>query len=181
MEIEEIKREVQASQRSQLAERKERKQVHTGTIKDDEPKLNAVSTTEEETGSQQHKDQISKLREKIESTYYQLTQMTMDNRPRLQKLQNMYNLKVIIKTAHEAMGEIIDEKDLNTTELNHLIYAAATVITEEINGMEEYRQQNQRSTTPPWVRRIQDNTNDTRKELSVLLEIQRDTRKVTNI
>jgi hypothetical protein len=26
------------------------------------------------------------------------------------------------------------EKDLNTTELNHLSYAAAAVITEEING-----------------------------------------------
>jgi hypothetical protein len=62
----------------------------------------------------------------------------------------MSKLKVIMKTANEAMGEITDEKYLNITELNNLIYAAATVITEEINGMEEYRQQTQRSTTPPW-------------------------------
>jgi hypothetical protein len=55
--------------------------------------------------------------------YYQLTQITIDNRPRLQKLQNMFKLKVIMKTANEAMGEILDEKDLNITELNHLIYA----------------------------------------------------------
>jgi len=48
-------------------------------------------------------------------------------------------LKVIMKTANEAMGEILDEKDLNITELNHLIYA--TVIMEEINGMGEYRPQ----------------------------------------
>jgi hypothetical protein len=73
----------------------------------------------------------------------------MDNRPRLQKLQNMYKLKVIMKTANEAMGEILDEKDLNITELNHHIYAAATVITEEKNGMGEYRLQTQRPTTPP--------------------------------
>jgi hypothetical protein len=29
---------------------------------------------------------------------------------------------------------MLDQKDLNITELTHLIYAAATVITEEING-----------------------------------------------
>ena len=59
-----------------------------------------------------------------------MTQITIDNRPRLQKLQNMFKLKVIMKTSNEAMREILDEKGLNITKLNHLIYAAATVITE---------------------------------------------------
>jgi TolA-binding protein len=136
MGIEEIKRGMQTSQRSHPAEREEEMLVHTDTIKDDEHKLNAVTTTEE-TETQQHRDQITKLREKIESTYYQVTQITIDNRPRLQKLQNMFKLKVIMKTANEAMGEILDEKDLNITELNNLIYAAAMVITEEVNGMGE--------------------------------------------
>jgi hypothetical protein len=47
------------------------------------------------------------------------------------------------------MGEILDEKDLTITELNHLIYAAATVITEATNGMGECRLRTQRLTTPP--------------------------------
>ena len=85
-----------------------------------------------------------------------------------------------MKTANKAMREILDEKDLNITELNHLIYAAATVITEEVNGMGEYRPQTRRSTTPPWIRRIQGSIND-RRELSALVEIRRDDRKVTNI
>ena len=34
-----------------------------------------------------------------------------------------------MNTANEVMDEILDEKDLNITELNH-IYAAETVITE---------------------------------------------------
>ena len=59
-----------------------------------------------------------------------MTQIAIDNRPRLQKLQNMLKIKVIMKTANETMEEILEEKDLNITELNHLIYAAATVITE---------------------------------------------------
>ena len=86
-----------------------------------------------------------------------------------------------MKTANEAMGEILSENDLNITELNHLISAAATVITEEINEVGEYRLQTQRSTTPPWVRHIQGSINDIRKVLSALVEIQRDDRKVTNI
>jgi DNA topoisomerase VI subunit B len=52
---------------------------------------------------------------------------------------------------------------------------------EEIIGMGEYRLQTQRSTTPPWVTRIQGSINDIRRELSALVEIQRDKRKVMNI
>jgi hypothetical protein len=39
-----------------------------------------------------------------------------------------------MKTANEAMAEIQEGKDLNVAELNHIIYAAATVITEEVSG-----------------------------------------------
>ena len=42
-------------------------QVHTDTIKDDEHKLNAVTTTGEETETQQHRDQINQLREKLKA------------------------------------------------------------------------------------------------------------------
>ena len=82
-----------------------------------------------------------------------------------------------MKKANEAMEEILDEKDLNITELNHLIYAAEMVITEEVNGTGEYKLQTQRSKTPPWVRCIQGSINDIRKELSALVEIRRDTKK----
>ena len=144
MEIEEIKREMQISQKSHPAEREEETLVHTDSIKDDENKLNAVTTTGEEKETQQHGDHINKLRKKIESAYYQVTQITINKRPRLQKLQNMFKLKVIMKTANEAMRtKVLDEKDLNITELNHLIYAAAKVITEEVNGMGEYRPQHE--------------------------------------
>ena len=136
-----------------------------------------MTTTGEETESQQRSDQINKLREKIESTHYHVTQITIDNRPRLQKLQSMFKLKLILKIANEAMGELLDEKDLNITELSHIIYAAATIITEEMNGVREYRLQRRRSTKSPWVRHIQGSINGNRKELSALVEIQRDDRK----
>jgi hypothetical protein len=59
-----------------------------------------------------------------------VTQIEIDERPRLQKLQIVFKVKEIMKTANEAMVEILAGKDLNMTELNHLIYAAATGLTE---------------------------------------------------
>jgi translation initiation factor 1 (eIF-1/SUI1) len=55
------------------------------------------------------------------------------------------------------------------------------VITKEINGTAEYKIETQRSKPPLWVRCIQGSINDIRKELSVLVEIKRDNRRVQNI
>jgi hypothetical protein len=115
---------------------------------DCELQLSAVFTTEEEKDIHKHREQIYKLRRKIESTHYQVTQIAIENRPRLQKLHNMYKLKAIMIMTNEAMEEILDQTDLNISELNHLIYAAATIITEEINGTGEYKPQTQRSKPP---------------------------------
>jgi len=176
MEAEKIRRELQESQRSHLEEREEEELEHSGTIRDGEQKADAASTTEEETEIHQQR----KLK-KIESTYYQVTQIEIDKRPRLQKLQNVFKITAIMQTANKAMEEILDGKDLNITELNHLVCAAAMVITEEINRTGEYKLETQRSKTPPWVRRIQESINNIRKELSALVEIKRDNRKVQNV
>ena len=85
-----------------------------------------------------------------------------------------------MKTANDAVGEILCERHFNVMDLNHLIYAAATVITEEINGRKQYKLQTQILHTPPWIRRIQNTINNMRKELSQLVEIQRDNRKTMN-
>ena len=107
--------------RSHLEEREEEELEHLGTMRDRERNMNAAFTTEEEMEIHQQRDQTHKLKEKIESMYYQVTKIAIDNRPRLQKLQNMLKVNVIMKTANEAMEEILDEKDLKFTELNHLI------------------------------------------------------------
>ena len=86
-----------------------------------------------------------------------------------------------MQMANKAKEGILDRKDLNITDLNHFIYAAATVITKEINGRGEYKLETQRSKTPPWIRHVQESINYIRKELSVLVEIKRDNRKAQNI
>jgi hypothetical protein len=39
----------------------------------------------------------------------------------------MFQIKAIVKTANETMVEILEGKDVNTTELHNLMYAAATI------------------------------------------------------
>jgi len=56
----------------------------------------------------------------------------------------MFTIKEIMNTTNEAMAEILKDKDLNLTEINHLIYAAATVITEETNGTGCYKSDTQK-------------------------------------
>jgi hypothetical protein len=110
-----------------------------------------------------------------------VTQIEIDKRPRLQELQNVFKIKEIMKTANEAMADILAGKDLNMTELNHLIYAAATAVTEEINGTGSYKSETQRPETPPWVRQTQGSINGTRRELSALAEIKRNDRNTHNM
>ena len=78
-----------------------------------------------------------------------MTQIEINKGPRLQKPQNMFQIKAIMQKANKAMEEILDGKDLNITELNRLFYGAATVITEEIHGIGEYKLETERSKTPP--------------------------------
>jgi len=95
MENEEIRRELQESRRSHLEEREEEGLEHSGTIRDGEQKPVAASTTEEEAETHQQRNQIHKLKEKIEITYYQVTQIEIDETSRLQKLQNIFKIKAI--------------------------------------------------------------------------------------
>jgi hypothetical protein len=64
-----------------------------------------------------------------------------------------------MKTANEAMAEILEDKDLNLTGINHNMYAAKIVITEEINGTGSYKSETHSPKTPPLVRRIQESIN----------------------
>jgi hypothetical protein len=147
VEIEELKRELQGTQRSHLNEREDQPE-RLYTINEEEKKQNSEPITVVEMETHQQRSAICKLKEKIESTYYQVTHIEIDKRPGLHKIQIMFKTKEIVKTGNEEMAEILAGKDLNMTELNHLNYAAAAALTEEINGTSSYKSETQRPETP---------------------------------
>ena len=111
-------------------------QLHMQLIRktDEECKPSVVCTSGGTTDSHVHRDQTHRLKDKIECTCYQVTQLTMDDRPRLQKLQNTFQIRLKMRAANDAVWKILCERDFDVMELNRLIYIVATVITEEING-----------------------------------------------
>ena len=93
MEVEEIKKELQENQRSHLNKSKEEQLEQFCSINAGDLKQNSAPTTEEEMEHHQQRSGISKLKEKIESLYYQMTQIEINKKPRLQKPQNMFKIK----------------------------------------------------------------------------------------
>jgi len=81
---------------------------------------------------------ISKLQEQIKSVHYQVTHIEINKISRLQKLRSTVKIKEIMETANEATAEKLKDKNENLAEINYPIYAAATVITEEVNGTRCY-------------------------------------------
>ena len=100
-----------------------------------------------------------------------MTQTDINKRPRLQKLQGKFKIKETVKTANTTIGKTLKHKDLILTEINHLTYATAMVITEVVNGTGCYKSETLSPKTPPWVRLIQENINGIREDLSALAEI----------
>jgi len=92
----------------------------------------------------------------------------------------MFKIQEIVKTANEtfALAEILKDKDMNLTEINNHINAAATVISKDGNGTGSYRSETHCPKTPPWVRRLQERINGNTKDLSALREIKRNEMKL---
>ena len=67
-----------------------------------------------------------------------MTHIEINKISRLQKLRSTVKIKEIMETANEATAEKLKDKNENLAEINYPIYAAATVITEEVNGTRCY-------------------------------------------
>ena len=74
------------------------------TMNAGEQKQNSAPTAEDEMEYHQQRNDISELKEKTESAYCHVTQIQINERPRLQKLPSMFQINDILKTANEAMA-----------------------------------------------------------------------------
>jgi hypothetical protein len=87
-----------------------------------------------------------------------------------------------MKTTTEAMTEILKVKDIIWLRYtHHLIYAAATLIAEEICDTGCYKSETKSPKTPLWVRWTHESINGIRKGLSALEEIKGDDMKAQNM
>ena len=86
-----------------------------------------------------------------------------------------------MEESNEEIAEILKDKYLSLTETSQLMYAAATVITEKVNGTGCYKSETHSPKTTRWVIRLQESINSIRKDLSAFAEIKRDEIKAQNM
>ena len=110
-----------------------------------------------------------------------MTHIEINKILRLQKIQSMFKIKETLKTAIEAVAEILKDKDLNLTEINHPICAAAMVVTKEVNGTGCYKSETHNPKTSLSVRCIQESINGFSTDILALGEIKRDEMKTQNM
>ena len=61
----------------------------------------------------------------------------------------MFKIKEIVKTSNEEIAGILKGEYLNVTETNNPIYAAAAVVTEDVNGAACYKSETHSPKTLP--------------------------------
>jgi hypothetical protein len=105
-----------------------------------EEQTNIIGATEEHLllentklgeGTQQHVAG-EKLKEELDVMWYKLRLLQMSERQRLPKLVENNQIIWLKKVMNGITEELLKENETDITDLNHLIYAAATVIMEKV-------------------------------------------------
>jgi hypothetical protein len=76
-----------------------------------------------------------KLKEELEIMWYKVRLLQMSERQRLPKLVENSKIIWLKKVMNGIIEELLKENETDMTDINHLIYAAATVITEKVTKL----------------------------------------------
>ena len=116
-------------------------------------------------------DMINQILEKWEEVKF----MEIGDRAKLPNINKDRKAKELLKIANEALSTIKQAYQLGITEINELIYATATVVT-EMKGVKVKKQRKPNRRQPAWKERIEKEINSMRGDLSKLTELTRDSR-----
>jgi hypothetical protein len=94
--------------------------------------------------------------------------LQMSEREKLPKLKTNNKLIKLQEEINGVIEELLEEQEMNITDINNLIYAAAIIMTQPLNGPSKRRKN--RSNGKCWKIRIQKQIDNWRKELSIIAE-----------
>lgn len=124
--------------------------------------------------SDEEKTQYLEILNEIREKYEECKECEITERIPLYKVNpKKSKTNILIKHANTALTQIKREQLLTFEELNHLIYAAATVVTEKAGKASKVRKRRiRRHKQPKWKERIQKQVKEMRAELSLITEIE---------
>jgi len=120
------------------------------------------------------KEQYNELLEQIRNKFAELKECEIFERTPLYKVNpNKAKVRTLIKHANKALEQIKKEQLLTLDELNHLIYAAAVVVTDAVGTTpKKKKRQENKHKQPLWKVRLQKQIQEMRAELSLITEIE---------
>ncbi|PNF19358.1 hypothetical protein B7P43_G06722 [Cryptotermes secundus] len=133
-----------------------------------------VSTTEDEMQDRSTREDAeqnverNELKEQLQVARHKVRFLQMSERRTLLKLEENKKLVCLKEQVNGIIKELLEENQINITEVNHLIYAAATVITE--TTIKPRKTMTTGRFKDAWKLRIQKQISKWRKDLSILTE-----------
>ena len=143
--------------------------MHHQPITNDPPDTEASNQTN--TNDSAVSNEINTMSEKVMIKLEELKHQELFHRIQLPKIRKDRKAKELIHKGNIAIGKLKAEmvEPLGITEINQLIYATASVITEEL-GVTMQKIKGQKYKQPQWKERISKDNERLRKKLSTLTE-----------
>ena len=118
-------------------------------------------------------ERVAKMAEDIQKKWEICKEMPINERPAIPKIRRDHLAKEAIKHANEAIQDIKDKqsKPLNLTDINQLLYAAASSVAEAV-GARPRKPKSRKRTQPKWKEKIEKEIQKLRGQLSLLNELE---------
>jgi len=110
----------------------------------------------------------NKLKEDLQVMWHKVRLLQMCEREKLPKLKTNSKLIKFQEEINGVIDELLEEEEMDITDINYLIYAAATIITQTL--YEPSKKNKTRRNVKFWKIRMQKQISNWRKESSILAE-----------
>ena len=110
----------------------------------------------------------NKLKEDLKIMWHKARLLQISEREKLPRLKTNSKLIKLKEEINGVIEELLEEDEMNITDINNLIYATATIMTQTLN--EPNKRSKNRRGVKFWKIRMQKQISSWRKELSIIAE-----------
>jgi len=111
----------------------------------------------------------NKLKEDLQIMWHKVRLLQISQREKLPRLKTNSKLIKLQEKINGVIEELLEEDEMNITDINNLIYTAATLMTQTLN--EPNKRGKNRRDVKFWKIRMQKQISSLRKELPIIAEI----------
>ena len=138
--------------------------------RDRESNSTAIGKVENKSAKGEQHTVRDKLKGDLQVMWHKVRLLQMCEREKLPKLKTNSKLIKFQEEIKGVIDELLEEEEMDITDINNLMYAAATIITQTLNEPSKKKNKTRRD-VKFWKIRMQKQISNWRQELSILAEI----------